>query len=160
MKIMQLVADGRPGGGTTFVLALLEGLCRDALVENSLICQRGSYLSQRATEMGITVFELDFFRNRLDPRVPKQLSRILKSIHPDVVHVHGGRAGFFLSFVPKSIPKLNVIYTVHGYHFAHKNWMGKVLGALAEAWVSRRVDCTVFVSNYDYVLCPTLADFT
>jgi len=131
------------------VLALIESFRNDKSVETYLICQKESYLSTRAAEMGTVVHEVDFFRGRLDPAVPYRLRQVLKSLDPDVVHAHGGRAGFFLSFVPRTSHNAAVLYTVHGYHFVHKRPVARLLGALAEIWVSRRSDCTVFVSEYD-----------
>jgi glycosyltransferase involved in cell wall biosynthesis len=66
----------------------------------------------------------------------------------DDIHLHGGRAAFFFTqsrtgFQPVSL------YTVHGYHFTRKRWWLRWLAQIAERKICRRVNLTVFVSQYD-----------
>lgn len=153
-RIVQVVADGTPGGGTTFVLALVEALaaCRAQGIATYVVCQENSHLLRRAQALGVEVFGVDFFRRRLDPAIALQLWSIVKRISPNVVHAHGGRAAFSLSFVPRSCPHWQLIYTVHGYHFRHQPLTRRVLGAAAERWISSRVNTTIFVSESDHQL--------
>lgn len=110
MKILQIVADGNPGGGTTFVLDVLRSL--DAPV---LLTQKNSYALEKAGE--ILKYGIDFFTSRFDLRIPLKMQKILDEVKPDLIHVHGGRAAFFLSFCRKNCP---VLYTVHGLHGIHQ----------------------------------------
>jgi glycosyltransferase involved in cell wall biosynthesis len=148
--IVHIVADGTPGGGTTFVLALVEALIkrRSPGAKVSVIGQSGSYLLERAKALGANTFGADFFRARVDPRIPLRLGQILQSIAPEFVHVHSGRAAFSLSFVPLR-RRWPLLYTVHGYHFCQKPIVSRILGAVAERWISLRVDKTIFVSESD-----------
>ncbi len=149
-RIVQIVADGTQGGGTTFVLALLEGLAdfRARGIATCLICQQESYLLHRGRALGAEVFGADFFRARLDPAIVWNLWRTLQSIRPDVVHVHGSRAAYSLSFLPRS-HSWPLLYTVHGYHFRQNSLARRLLGAAAERFISSRVDKTIFVSESD-----------
>src|SRR3712207_2688788 len=115
MRILEIVADGAPGGGTTHVLQILRGLGgTDSL---GLVTQANSYLFDEARSLGIECFGVDFFRSRVDARVPVKLHRFVRKFDPQLVHVHGSRAGFFHAGAATRVP---TVYTVHGYHFLHK----------------------------------------
>ena len=116
MRVLVIVADGRPGGGTTHVLQILKGLPDCTSFE--LVTQSGSYLLQEAQKLGIPCHGLDFFFSRLNPAIPITLRRICSSAQPHVAHVHGGRAGLFFSLARIDVPTL---YTVHGFHLLQKS---------------------------------------
>jgi len=134
MKVLQIVADGNPGGGTTFVLEMVR-----SLKEPILMTQKNSYALQAVSNA--PSYGLDFFTSRMDPRTPKNMKKLIDEIKPDLIHVHGGRAAFFLSFIPKKCP---VIYTVHGLHGIYQK-------LLFSKWAERRAikasDLVVFVTK-------------
>ncbi len=99
--------------------------------------------------MGIAVSGIDFFRSRLDLSVTIKLRRLVRSFGPNVVHVHGGRAGFLAGMLSSNRKRSPVIYTVHGYHFLRKPWGVRHLAALAERRISGWADMTAFVCHYD-----------
>lgn len=149
-RIMHVVADGTPGGGTTFVLALVEALARlrQEKVVVGVVSQQDSYLLTRAQELGAKVFGLDFFRSRVNPLMATRLGNICQAFGPDMVHAHGGRAAFSLSFLPRRQRKWRFLYTVHGYHFRRRP-IGFRLGAAAERLIGARADTIIFVSEAD-----------
>lgn len=144
MQILQIVADGSPGGGTTHVLQVLRGLRGEFSM--GLVTQRDSYLLNEARNIGVPVFEADFFRGRLDVRVPLRLRRIIRELKPRLVHAHGGRAAFFYSLMPQRPP---YVYTVHSYHFRHKRSTVRRLALIAEYVASHRAAEAILVSRYD-----------
>lgn len=147
MKILQIIADGRPGGGTTHVLSLMRDLVETGH-EVHFITQDNSYAMRRANELGVRVQGLEFFFSCLDIRVPWKLGDLVASVEPELVHVHGSRAGFFFSISP-SKPFCPVVYTVHGYHFPHKLPGIRRLALMAERHAAKGVHALVFVSEYD-----------
>ncbi|MEX0830731.1 MAG: glycosyltransferase [Nitrospirales bacterium] len=151
MRVLEIVADGSPGGGTTHVLQILKGLHDFASFE--LVAQAGSHLLQQAQELGVSCHGLDFFHSRLNPIIPIQLRRICSSIQPHVVHIHGGRAGFFYSMAYKDLPTL---YTVHGFHFLHKPLVLRWLALQVERFIFHRARRIIFVSQHDVALARNL----
>lgn len=147
MKILQIIADGRPGGGTTHVLTLMRDLVERGN-EVYFITQGNSYAVKRARELGVRVRGLDFFFSCLDLRVPWKLGRLADSVEPELIHVHGSRAGFFFSLASSKI-SVPIVYTVHGYHFPHKRPLIRSLALLAERQASKKVHAHVFVSEHD-----------
>lgn len=144
MRVLQIVADGSPGGGTTHVLQILRGL--QDTVSLGLVTERNSYLYREARSMGIPSFGIEFFRSRLDPRVPFSLAWIVRDFEPGVVHAHGGRGAFFCALARIETP---FVYSVHGYHFVHKSPPARWLALNAERLIVRRAKEVVFVSEYD-----------
>ncbi|MEO8324349.1 MAG: glycosyltransferase [Nitrospirota bacterium] len=147
MRVLQIVADGKPGGGTTHVLQILKGL-RDA-VSFQLITEEQSYLMKEAGALGIPCQGLRFFISRLNLALPFQLRSLVMAGQPDLVHVHGGRAGFFFAL---SLLKVPMVYTVHGFHFIEKSPRIRWMALMAERWNLRRACHSIFVSKYDAAL--------
>lgn len=149
MKILQVVADGSPGGGTTNVLALAEDL-RNAEHEVYFASQAGSYANNHARTLGASVVdELDFFRNRIDWRIVHDLSQAVKRIHPDIIHVHGARAASAW-IRSRDRRKLNrTFYTVRGYHFWRKPAPARWIAMRMERAISRAVFRTIHVCQDD-----------
>ncbi|MCB1110569.1 MAG: glycosyltransferase family 4 protein [Chlamydiia bacterium] len=134
MRVLQIVADGNPGGGTTFVLEMVS-----SLEDPILITQKESYALEAAGD--IPKYGIDFFTSRLDLRISLQLKKVIDKVQPDLIHVHGGRAAFFLSFVPIRCP---ILFTVHGLHGIH----GKVpLSRWGYRRAIKRFQGVVFVSH-------------
>lgn len=145
MRILVIVADGTPGGGTTHVQQILHGFSKTYSL--GLITQANSPLLKEARSSGIDSFGVNFFRSRLDALVPVKLGQIARKFGAQLVHVHGGRAAFFYALAKTGIP---TVYTVHGYHFPHKTpVLVRQLALKAERLASQRVERLIFVSEYD-----------
>ncbi|HET7539023.1 MAG TPA: glycosyltransferase family 4 protein [Polyangiaceae bacterium] len=146
--ILHVVADGAPGGGTTAVLGLCSDL-RNLGFRTSLITQRDSYGFQTGQALKLETRGLDFFRSRFDRSIPKRLHGLISELSPDLVHVHGARAGHaFCSQTLRRIPS-KLVYTVHGYHFLKRPLAWRALGWVAEKRIAQRADQVVFVSRND-----------
>ncbi len=146
LRVLEAVADGRPGGGTTHVLQLIEAVRSRLPVEVHLVSQARSPALSEGARLGATVHGLDFFRHRLDPRLWLRLADLVSRLRPALIHAHGARAGLPLASVARRLP---LIYSVHGYHFVGKTWGLRGLAMLAERRCSARADLTVFVCEHD-----------
>lgn len=147
MRVLQVVADGSPGGGTTHVLQILRGL--GSTYSLGLVTQTNSFLFNEARGLGIPCYAVDFFRSRFsrfDPRVALQLRRGILKFGPQVVHAHGGRAGFFNALTATQVP---VVYTVHGYWLPYMSPVPRWFAVNAERLATRRAQRVIFVSNDD-----------
>jgi glycosyltransferase involved in cell wall biosynthesis len=153
-RVLQFVADGSPGGGTTHVRQLLNGLRTE--FECGVLTQSDSSLYRTSKEGGFSSFGGDFFAgklSRLDPRCVRAARRAIRDFEPDVVHCHGGRAAFYRSFLPK---QTRVVYTAHGLHYSRKpNRVSRTMGRIGERWGCRKVDRAVYVCEHDAALART-----
>jgi glycosyltransferase involved in cell wall biosynthesis len=146
--IVQIVADGDAGGGTTFVLGLISDMSKlDYRI--SLITAPDSYAYRQAVSAGIFVQGFDLFTSRLDLRLSGRLAELLASLSPDLVHVHGARAAHPFTYGALYETRFPVVYTVHGYHFLKKGCIGRLAGLMAERRIAHRVNHICFVSNGD-----------
>jgi glycosyltransferase involved in cell wall biosynthesis len=146
MRIVQVLADGRPGGGTSLVLDLCESLLPLQGVQVHLVSERHSHALERARALGIVPVGVDFFGS-VRERVGG-LRRALESLRPDLVHVHGARAGFFMSLAGRPAGA-RIVYTVHGYHFRGRPAWLRPLAFLAERRAHRAADVLTFVCEHD-----------
>jgi glycosyltransferase involved in cell wall biosynthesis len=151
-RVLHIVADGAPGGGTTNVLALLGDLAAHGGFELALAVQSDSYALAQAKALGVPGLGVDFARSRV-PFVPaRALGEIVREREPDLVHVHGARAGFFLAWVRRGPRFPPVAYTVRGCHVLEKPPGLRELAALAERFAHARADASVHVCRYDEAL--------
>jgi glycosyltransferase involved in cell wall biosynthesis len=154
LRVLQFVADGSPGGGTTHVRQLLNGLRSE--FECGVLTQRDSSLHRSSKEAGFPTFAGEFFAgklSRIDPRCVRAVQRAMQDFEPDVVHCHGGRAAFYGSFLPKSA---RVVYTAHGLHYSRKpNHVSRTMGRFGERWGCRKIDRAIYVCEHDAALART-----
>jgi glycosyltransferase involved in cell wall biosynthesis len=144
MRVLQIVADGNPGGGTTHVLQILRGL--RSTHSMGLITQSQSYLFHQAKELDIPSYGLHFFPSRVNLAVSFRLNKIYSEWKPDLIHVHGGRAGMFHTITGTTVP---TVYAVHGFHFVHKPIGIRWLATFIEGVIISRANRIIFESEYD-----------
>ena len=149
MRVLQIVADGRPGGGTSVVLDLCRGIQARHGHDVVLASAPGSYALEAAAGLGLKTYALDLWRSRLDLAVPAEVRRLVDEVRPDTVHAHGGRAGLALA---RARTPVRFAYTVHGYHFLGKSWPVRMAAALAERRIGRQAGAVVWASAADRAL--------
>ena len=149
IKLIEIVADGRPSGGTTVVLSLLKDLKDKTNWSLHLISQESSYAIEEASKMGIETHGVDFFKSRINFKARNQLKELIANIKPNLIHAHAARSAFPLSYTLKTNRAFPVVYTVHAYHFLKKHFLMRYLGALAERKCHQMANATTFVSLDD-----------
>jgi glycosyltransferase involved in cell wall biosynthesis len=147
MRILHIVGDGRPGGGTTIVTGLAERLAATGLCEVHLASQSGSYALE--PRPGVTMHGVDFSAGRFAPRMFRDLDRAIWAAAPDIIHAHGARAGLPVTLL-RSARRLPLVYTVHGYHFRGKRGLARMLSMRSEARIARQAALNLFVSRSDH----------
>jgi glycosyltransferase involved in cell wall biosynthesis len=146
-RVLQIIAAGYPGGGTNHVLQICSGLKAD--FEFGLVTQAGSYLLREGQRAGVEAVGLEFFTSRCDPRIPLRLRGVIEGFDPDLVHVHGGRAGLFRALARTRHP---TVYSIHGFHFVQKAAGVRGLAGLGERVAMRSADLVIFESEHDKAL--------
>lgn len=146
-KIVHILGEGRPGGGTTIVLGLSRVLAASGH-HVTIIAQSGSQLIEKASAEGFDAREIDFSRRSFVLLTARDLARQLRELAPAIVHAHGARAGFPTALAFRRCPA-KFIYSVQGFHFRHKAQPLQTLAWGAEAFCMSRANCTVLVSQGD-----------
>lgn len=150
-RVLQVVADGRAGGGSSHVLQLCRSMA-DGGLDVHLLTERDSHVESQAATVGLNVSGLPFFRaGRLDPRLWLDVGRLMRLLAPSVIHAHGARGALPIaaSRMWPGSGRSPFVYTVHGYHFLAKRKAARRLAASAERFCSRSADRTVFVCEHD-----------
>lgn len=79
----------------------------------------------------------------------KELRKLIKEEHIDVVHCHTPTGGMVARAACKGLP-VYVIYTAHGFHFYEGGgWLHNLIFRTAESWMSRKTDTIVTINRYD-----------
>lgn len=149
IEIAQIVADGRPGGGTTMMLGLIDDLAAEPAIRFTVVSEPGSYAEREALRRGIRFIGFNFFRYGLTPALPWLLARILAPLRFDLTHLHGLRTAHCASRWPARSRLGRLVYTIHGLHQLYLHPVIRWTANLAERRVMRRVGQCVFVSHAD-----------
>ncbi|MES2294541.1 MAG: glycosyltransferase family 4 protein [Pseudomonadota bacterium] len=150
MKIFEVVADGRPGGGTTVVLALVAALREQGFAVH-FVSQKDSYAMSAIAGLAVPSHGVNFFPLRVNPTTILAIAALLKRERPDLVHAHGARAALniVLARLLPGVPKFPLIYSVHGYHLGGGIGWLRSLAMLSECICHRAAVANVFVSVND-----------
>ena len=148
-KLLQISADGNPGGGTTVVLGICDDLTSRRSWDVSVLSNRNSYALMETSKRGLCAYGCNFFSSRFDLTIPWRMRKLIDQIRPDLIHVHGGRAAHQFNLAPLKNLKCAIVYTVHGYHFANRPPFFRSLGRFAEKMIANRVNHVCFVSKAD-----------
>jgi glycosyltransferase involved in cell wall biosynthesis len=154
-RLLEIMADGDPGGGPTNVLTLLDDLGQRGDFQRALIVQGGSYAFEEATRLRVDAYGVDFARSRAPFAAARALRERIRALEPDLIHVNGSRAAFFLACVPRGRSFPPVVYTTRGYHFVGKSPGVRELAALAERFAHARADATVHECRRDAALAAS-----
>jgi glycosyltransferase involved in cell wall biosynthesis len=148
--IVQILGDGRPGGGTTAVLDLSRLLTARG-EEIVILTQADSYLVAQAARYGVSTIGIDFSRRRRALPAAMEIRRHLRRLQPTTVHAHGLRAALPTALLSRGSAR-RLVYTVHGFSFPLKPPAVRQLTLGSEALCMARADCTIFVSYGDLSL--------
>lgn len=81
---------------------------------------------------------------------------VVEHLKPDVLHLHGGVAGFWGRWSCRKLP-LKIIYTLHGIHFIHNdNILVRYVSWLMERFVANPKDTIICVCESDARLAQKL----
>lgn len=117
-------------------------------------CYIDKPLDDELIKNGVRVYDIPFSRNPLHPgniKAFKKLVNIQKENNYDIVHVHTPVASVYGRLLKLKFSKLQIIYTVHGFHFYDGapfiNW---VVYYPIEKIMARFTDTMITMNSEDY----------
>lgn len=121
MKILYVVTRGDViGGASMHVLELAEDMQRRGC-DVTILLGPGDIVAQLAQQRGLTTIVEPMLLRQISPwhdlRCLFRLSRLLRQIKPDLVHLHSAKAGILGRIVAR-FHQLPVVYSVHGWSFS------------------------------------------
>lgn len=108
MHILHVETGKHLYGGALQVLYLVKGLKKQGC-RGTLVCAKGSKIGAAAADCAAT-YEVPMV-GELDPRFVLRLRRIIRTEHPDIVHVHSRRGADFWGIIAARVTKTKVVLT-------------------------------------------------
>lgn len=156
MRVLQLIDDASLGGGQMHVLLLAKYLREDNF-EVEIATESSGWLVDESLKLGILVHPIAI-SNKLTWQSFQNIYKLLKSQKFDVIHTHGGTAGFWGRFVAVRLQnKPKIIHTYHGLHYLNtaqaKSPQQKIKTAIFQ-----KID-QLLLSITDQIICVCRSDY-
>ncbi len=148
IRVLEMIDQPFLGGGQLNLLSLARFLDRSRF--DVSVCSRDSGpLVDEVKKSGLTHFPIPFHK-KIDTRIVRDIVRLQKENHFDILHTHGGVAGFFGRLAVRKCRVPIVIHTLHGIHYLHyRNYPLRYFFVLLERYFSKWTDALIFVSEAD-----------
>ena len=152
--VMLAITKGEAGGAQSHVLALCQALLtrvKFTVVIGGPVAE--SVLGRELSALGITVCPMPDMVESLNPTklwpAVQQLSALLASHTPDIVHAHSAIAGV-VARIAGHRSHVPVVYTVHGFGFKPEvPWVRRTAASLAERMLARWTAQMICVSKHE-----------
>ena len=148
IKVLEMIDLPFLGGGQINLLSIAKSL--DMTKFEVSVCSQGDGpLVDEAKRNNIRHFPVPFSK-KINRKVFQEIAFILKSNKIDILHTHGGVAGFYGRWAANRNNIPVVVHTLHGIHYLHyRNCLLKHFYILLERYFSRFTDALIFVSDAD-----------
>lgn len=145
MRVLHVINTVEIGGGGEHLLRLTSGL-RDLGFDNRVVAGRDGPYGARLRDAGTPVTVL----GRMGPGSVARLAQAFLRTRPDLVHLHGSRAGLLGVIAGQLVPSTRFIYTAHAFSFKrHLPVMLHACTILAERLTCRLADAVICLSQED-----------
>lgn len=147
MRVLHVINTVEVGGGGEHLRLLAHELTRAGFT-SAVVSGKDGPASARLRLLGVPVSVV----GALGPARLASLTRLFRSVRPDVLHLHGSRAGLFGAVAARRAGIRPTIYTAHAFSF-HR------VGPAATRWLFARMEMLT-CAHVDQVICLTHADLT
>jgi glycosyltransferase involved in cell wall biosynthesis len=148
IQVLEMIDQPFLGGGQAALLALAKNLDKEKF-EVSVCSRDGGPLVDELKKINAPHFPASFTK-KISCKTVSEISSILKTNHIDILHTHGGIAGFYGRWAGRKSQTPVIVHTLHGIHYLHyRNFLLKWIYILLERYFSKFTDALVFVSGAD-----------
>ena len=155
LKILELIDGGFLGGGQTNVLSIVKNIDKEKF-DVSVAARGGGKFENAVKKLGIPFYPVDmpkFLRTKYLNRVQS----LYNKEKFDLIHSHGGVAGFYGRLMKKHNPQIKSVHTIHGIHYIHINkFLVRNFSKTIEQYLVQFTDKTVCVSRSDFITAVDL----
>jgi len=148
IKVLEVIDRTFLGGGQKNLLSLAENLDRNRF-DISVCSNPEGPLVDEAKRKNIPYFPVSMSKClRREPI--KDIEELLTKHGFDIIHTHGGVAGFYGRWAARKHKDLAVVHTLHGVHYLYyRNVFLKYAYICLERFFSRFTHAVIFVSRAD-----------
>jgi len=158
MRVLQLIDDASLGGGQMHVLLLAKYL-QYGNIEVAIATEPNGWLVDTSQKLDIAIHPIAI-SNKLTWQSFRNIRQLLDSQKFDIIHTHGGTAGFWGRLVAASLKKRPVIvHTYHGLHYLNISQVAaKAIAQKFKRAIFQKIDR--FLLNYtDQIICVCSSDY-
>lgn len=146
IKVLEFIDKTFLGGGQKNLLSLIDYLDKD-LFDLSVCSNPQGHLVDELKQRNVTHYPVSM-NKRFNKKPIKEIEAILRENKFDIIHTHGGVAGFYGRWAARKYRQLSVVHTLHGVHYLYyRNIIKKHLYICLERIFSRFTDAVIFVSQ-------------
>lgn len=151
IKILQLIDGGFLGGGQANVLSIAKTIDKSRF-EISIAAKGGGLFENQAARQNIS-FTPVILPKMLRTRYLKYLEMLYEAEQFDIIHTHGGVAGFYGRTLKKHNPSLKCVHTIHGLHYLNSgDFFRKNISKTIEQYMLQFTDKTICETHNDYLI--------
>lgn len=145
-RVLLMIDDASVGGGQKHLLDLATRIDR-AKFDVAVATAGDGFLPDRLRTASIPIYPVSL-ANRPDLRAAGECRRILRAFSPDLVHTHGGTAGFHGRLAANRVG-VRTVHTYHGLHYLHFGGIKSFLYRSVDRWLASRTTWIICVSESD-----------
>ena len=148
IRVLEMIDQPFLGGGQINLLSLARNLDREKF--EVFACSReGGPLVEEIKKNDLQHFPVPFSK-RIGSKIVREIKTILIDNKIDILHTHGGIAGFYGRWAAWKCRTPVIVHTLHGIHYLHyRNFLLKHFFIFLERYFSRFTDAVIFVSETD-----------
>ncbi|NCS36437.1 MAG: glycosyltransferase family 4 protein [Microcystis aeruginosa G11-01] len=156
MQVLHLIDDASLGGGQMHVLLLSKYLHREK-IEVAIATEATGWLVEQAQILEIQTYPIAI-SNKIRWQSFGNIYKLLKSQKFDIIHTHGGTAGFWGRLVAASLQnKPKIIHTYHGLHYLNTTQTKSPQQTIKTA-IFQKID-QLLLRITDQIICVCHSDY-
>lgn len=150
IRVLHVTDEATIGGGQRHILALARGM-DPRKFDVAVACPLEGYLADELRRASLSHVPLTLPEHP-SPSAMIRTWRTLTEYRPDVLHTHGGTAGFYGRLAASLVPLVRVVHTYHGIHYLRvRPSLRTALYASIDRFFLRRTNAIICVAQSDLV---------
>jgi glycosyltransferase involved in cell wall biosynthesis len=158
MRILLTIDDASLGGGQMHVLLLAKYLRKDNF-DVEIATEATGWLVDEARKLDLVVHQIKI-SNQLTWQSFARIRQLLKSQKFDVIHTHGGTAGFWVRVAVLALNRRpQIVHTYHGLHYLNISEHSlKAIPQYIKKTIFQTID-RILLTYTDRIICVCRSDY-
>jgi glycosyltransferase involved in cell wall biosynthesis len=150
IKILEIIDGGFLGGGQTNVLSIIKNIDKNKFEVHVAAGGSGKF-EDAVNKLGITFYPVEMPKF-LRTKFLRKIQLLHNKEKYDIIHSHGGVAGFYGRLMKKHNPELRSVHTIHGIHYINlESFFKRNISKTIEQYLVKFTDKTICVSRSDFI---------